>query len=93
MPRYDFRNKETGEVTEHSFSYKEYDQFILDNPHLERYHSAEHLHIMSDSMRMNIPKYSQGDSAFEHHVIDRIKATVPGNTLKDNHKTVGSKWI
>jgi hypothetical protein len=93
MPIYPMRNKETGEIEEHQMSYKLYDQFLLDNPHLERYHSAEHLHIMSDSMRMNIPKYSQGDSAFEHHVIDRIKATVPGNTLHKTHKTVGSKWI
>ena len=93
MPRYDFRNIETGEISEHSMSYKEYDQFLLDNPQLERYHSAENLHVMSDGMRMSVPGVGKGDPAFEHGVIDRIKASVPGNTLKDNHKTQGSKWI
>jgi len=87
------RNKETGEIEEHQMSYKVYDQFLLDNPHLERYFSAETLPGFGDNMRMSMPKYSQGDSAFEHHVIDRIKATVPGNTLGKTHKTVGSKWI
>ena len=93
MPRYDFRNIETGEVEEHSFSYKEYDQFLLDHPELERYHSAENLHVMSDGIRMNVPGVGRGDPAFEHGVIDRIKESVPGNTLKQNHKTQGSKWI
>ena len=93
MPRYDFRNTETGEITEHSMSYKEYDQFLLDNPQLERYHSAEHLHVMSDAIRLSVPGTKKCDAAFEHGVIDRIKASVPGNTLKDNHKTQGSKWI
>ena len=87
MPRYDFRNKETGEVTEHAMSYKEYDQFILDNPHLERYHTAEHLHVMSDAIRMSVPGTKTCDPTFEKYVIDRIKESVPGNTLKYSHKT------
>ena len=48
MPVYPMKNKETGEITEHSMSWKDYDQFLLDNPELERYHSAEGLHVMSD---------------------------------------------
>lgn len=87
MPRYDFRNIETGEIEEHSMSYKEYDQFLLDNPNLERYHSAEHLHVMSDANRMNVPGTKTCDPAFEKYVINRIKETIPGNTLKDSHKT------
>ena len=93
MPRYDFRNIETGEISEHSMSYKEYDQFLLDNPQLERYHSAEHLHVMSDAIRLSVPGTRKCDPAFEHGVIERIKATVPGNRLGETHKTQGSKWI
>lgn len=93
MPRYDFKNIETGEITEHSMSWKEYDQFLLDNPNLERYHSAEHLHVMSDAVRMDVPGTRKSDSAFEHGVIERIKATVPGNRLGETHKTKGSSWI
>ena len=87
------RDKETGEITEHSMSYKDYDQFLLDNPNLERYHSAENLHVMSDGLRMSTPGVGRGDPAFEHHVIERIKASVPGNRLAETHKTQGSKWI
>ena len=36
MPTYEFRNKETGEVTEHIMRIAEREQFILDNPHLEQ---------------------------------------------------------
>ena len=32
MPNYVFKNKTTNEIVEHSFSYKEYDQFLIDNP-------------------------------------------------------------
>ena len=93
MPIYPMRNKETGEISEHSMSYKEYDQFLLDNPQLERYHSAENLHVMSDGIRMDVPGVGRGDPAFEHGVIERIKASVPGNKLGQTHKTQGSKWI
>ena len=34
MPRYDFLNSETGEIEEHSMSWKDLDQFKEDNPHL-----------------------------------------------------------
>ena len=87
MPRYDFKDKLTGEIKEYSFSYKEYDQFLIDNPNLERYHSPENLHVMSDGMRMSVPGVGRGDPAFEHGVIERIKNTVPGNRLKETHKT------
>jgi hypothetical protein len=37
MPQYDFRNKETGEVTEVLLRISEYDQYLSDNPEWERY--------------------------------------------------------
>ena len=93
MPNYLFLNKDTNEVEEHFMSYTKLDEFKEQNPHLERHFTPETLPGFGDSMRMSIPKYSQGDSAFEHYVVDRIKETVPGNTLGKTHKTVGSKWV
>ena len=36
MPRYDFLNTETGEITEYSMSWKDLDKFKEDNPHLKQ---------------------------------------------------------
>ena len=36
MPTYEFRNKETGEVTEVFMKISQKDQYLLDNPHLEQ---------------------------------------------------------
>jgi len=36
MATYTFRNKKTGKKKEYEMSIKEYDQFKIDNPHLER---------------------------------------------------------
>lgn len=68
-------------------SYTQLDQFKLDNPHMERYHSAENLPVFSDAGRMSVPGTYTADKAFEQGVIQRIKDTVPGNTLAKSHKT------
>ena len=34
MPRYDFLNKETGEIKEYTMSWKDLDEFKKNNPHL-----------------------------------------------------------
>ena len=36
MPTYEFRNKQTGEVTEHWMKMSEKDTFLANNPHLEQ---------------------------------------------------------
>lgn len=36
MPTYEFRNKQTGEVTEIFMKISAKDQFLADNPHLEQ---------------------------------------------------------
>ena len=89
MPSYDFLNKNTGEVEEHRMSYTVLDQFKLDNPHLEQYHSAENLPIMSDGIRMSVPGLGKADSSLEKYVIGRMKENVAGNTIKAGHKTKG----
>ena len=86
MPRYDFKNLNTGEVEEHKMSYTELDQFKIDHPHLERCFSAASLPVFSDGMRMNTPGIGKPDSTFEKYVIQRMKETIPGNTM-GGHKT------
>jgi hypothetical protein len=87
MPRYDFLNKQTNEIETHTMSWVKLEDFKQDNPHLEQYHSIESLPVFSDAMRMSVPGTKTADSAFEKGVIERIKATVPGNTLHKSHKT------
>jgi hypothetical protein len=87
MPRYDFLNKNTNEIEEHTMSYKDLDAFKDNNPHLERYFSTEALHVMSDGSRMNTPGTGKPDSTFEKYVIQRMKDTIPGNTIGKGHKT------
>lgn len=86
MPRYDFLNKNTGEVEEHTMSYTVLDKFKEDNPHLERYFTPEALHVMSDGVRLSVPGIGQPHMAFERGVIQRMKETIPGNTMS-GHKT------
>jgi hypothetical protein len=86
MPSYDFLNTKTGEREEHRMSYTVLEQFKLDNPHLELHIFAENLPIMSDGGRLSVPGIGQPHAAFEHGVIERMKATIPGNTM-GGHKT------
>ena len=87
MPRYDFLNTNTGEVEEHTMSYKDLDQFKVDNPHLEQHIFAENLPVMSDGIRLSVPGIGRADSSFEKYVINPMKEKIPGNTIKSGHKT------
>ena len=87
MPRYDFLNKETNEIEEHIMSGSLLREFKQKNLHLEQYFSAENLPVFSDAGRMSVPGTKTADKAFEQGVIQRIKDTVPGNTLAKSHKT------
>lgn len=85
MPTYDFFNKNTNQVEEHKMSYTKLDEFKAANPHLERYFNS--FPGLGDSMRMSVPGIGQPDIAFERGVIQRMKETIPGNTIGKNHKT------
>lgn len=87
MPTYEFLNKETNQVEEHRMSYTVLDEFKQNNPHLERYFAVDNLPVLSDGSRMSVPGVGQPVKAFEQGVIQRIKETVPGNTLHKTHKT------
>jgi hypothetical protein len=48
---------------------------------------AKNLPIFSDAGRMSVPGTMTADKAFEQGVIQRMKDTIPGNTLHKSHKT------
>ena len=87
LPTYQFLNTETNEVEEHRMSYTVLDEFKENNPHLQRHFTIEGLAGLGDGMRMSTPGTGQPVKAFEQGVIQRIKDTVPGNTLAKSHKT------
>ena len=84
---YTFLNKDTNEIEEHTMRLAEYDEFKQNNPHLERYFTPDSIPGLGDGARMNVPGAGQPVRAFEQGVIQRIKDTVPGNTLHKSHKT------
>jgi hypothetical protein len=92
MPSYDMKNLETGEIVEYRMSYTALDKFLEDNPQLERYHSAQNLPIMSDGTRMSVPGIGQPHGAFERGVIERMKATIPGNTMGGHKTKLPREW-
>ena len=73
MPTYEFRNKETGEVTEHIMRIAEREQFLLDNPHLQQTitsapaFAGDHITIKKDT-------------GFKE-VLQRIHEKTPGSQL------------
>jgi len=60
MPKYTFLNKETEQIEEFYFGIHSYDQFIEDNPHLERYFEQGTGFAMGDSVRLGIRKNDDG---------------------------------
>ena len=87
MPTYVFKNVETGEIEEHRMSYTVLDEFKQNNPTLQRHFTMEGLACLGDGMRMSTPGTGQPVKAFEQGVIQRMKETIPGNTLHKTHKT------
>jgi hypothetical protein len=92
MPTYDFLNTTTNEIEEHRMSYTVLDEFIINNPHLQRYHSAENLPVFGDGTRMSVPGIGQPHAAFERGVIQRMKETIPENTMAGHKTKLPREW-
>jgi hypothetical protein len=92
MPTYDFLNTITNEIEEHRMSYTVLDEFITNNPHLQRYHSAENLPVFGDGTRMSVPGIGQPHAAFERGVIQRMKETIPENTMAGHKTKLPREW-
>lgn len=70
MPTYEFRNKETGEVTEKFMSMSSREQFLLDNPHLEQTMTTAPA-VSGDHITL------KKDTGFKE-VLQKINERVPG---------------
>ena len=92
MPTYTFINKTTNEYEEHRMSYTVLDQFKLDNPHLEQHIFAENLPVFGDGVRMSVPGIGQPHAAFERGVIQRMKESIPGNTMAGHKTKLPREW-
>jgi hypothetical protein len=92
MPTYTFINKETNEYEEHRMSYTVLDQFKIDNPQLEQHIFSENLPIFGDGSRMSVPGIGQPHAAFERGVIQRMKETIPGNTMSGHKTKMPREW-
>lgn len=76
MPAYEFMNEETEEVETHFVSFKDYDQFVEDNPHLQRVYSAPAFISQSQSSQQKA-----GDGW--NDLMKRVKSeSGEGNTIK-----------
>lgn len=72
MPVYNFRNTETNEIVEKIMKIAERDQWMIDNPTFEQYHSRAP--VLGDPVRMGITK---PPSDFQKEIIGRVQR-MPG---------------
>jgi hypothetical protein len=80
MPQYDFKNKETGEITEVTLRISEYDDFVANHPELVRYFGASSAMGLISGRR---DAYSMAGKDWQDH-LKRIKAgSGKDNTIKD----------
>lgn len=79
MPVYEFKDKETGEVTEKILSLSKYDEYLKENPNLERYYSpASSPGLISDSQST----MRRAGSEWRNHLERMKKGSGRGNTIK-----------
>jgi len=80
MPTYEFRNKQTGEVTEVFMKMSSKDQYLADNPHLEQTmtqapaFTGDHVVVKKDS-------------GFKE-VLQKIHEKTPGSQLNQNSSQI-----
>jgi len=82
MPTYDFRNKETGEVTERVMSIAAKAEYLKENPHMEPIITG--LPPLIDPYRLGLVK---PDNGFKE-VLQRIHEKTPGSTLNKTSKYI-----
>jgi hypothetical protein len=73
---YDFRNKETGEISQEEMMLCEREPFLGAHPELEQILICPPK--LGDPVKLGVKKVP-GD--FQHGIIDRIAAATPGNKL------------
>ena len=71
MPIYELKNVDTGEIFEKNMKISEYEQYMIENPNIQRHFSTMHF---ADSVSLGIKKPPLD---FKEGVIDRIKRANP----------------
>lgn len=77
MPRYDFRNKVTGEIFEKMMKIAEREQFLKDNPDLEQV-------LLSPPQVNGDPIGSNQHGKAFREVLNKIHQKTPGSQLNKN---------
>jgi hypothetical protein len=88
MPTYEFLNKKTKKIEEHTMSISTYDKFKVDNPHLERYHSEAPLFSYSGVKDFN----GKTDNTFKE-VMSKIAEKHPASPLAEKYRKKSTKEI
>ena len=72
-------NKQTKEIEEHNFLISHYDEFVKNNPHLERYHEPGQGPALGDPVRLGIRTIDNGF----REVLSKIHNSQPKSNLAD----------
>ena len=83
MPRYDFYNEETGELVEYTMSWRDLDDFKLNNPHLKQQVSAPQI-VGGTGDRVKT------DAGFKE-VLSNVGKAYPGSTVDKRYNGVDIK--
>ena len=90
MPIYTLKNNDTNEIFEKVMKIAEYEDYLIENPNIERYFDTAPL--FGDPTRISGTAASKGDPTFQREIIGRMKATIPGNTLNDRKYQIPREW-
>lgn len=90
MPTYQFKHKETDEISEVFMKISELDSYKAEHPELEMFIGSPPK--VCDPTRMSDTKISKGDPVFQREIIGRMKASIPQNTLNDRKFQIPREW-
>ena len=76
MPIYQYKNEETGEISDHYMSISSMEEFEKDNPHMKK---IIHAPAIGDAMRLGVRKT---DDSF-NDLLKTIKKNNSGSTIRD----------
>ncbi|MDB4786113.1 hypothetical protein OAG36_00095 [bacterium] len=76
MPIYQYKNEETGEISDHYMSISSMEEFEKDNPHMKK---IIHAPALGDAMRLGVRKT---DDSF-NDLLKTIKKNNSGSTIRD----------
>ena len=85
MPTYDFLNTENGEITEHIMSWRDLEDFKLNNPHLKQQILGAPMTVGGHGDRV---KTDEGMK----EVLNKISSANPGSPM-DRHRQRGVKEV